>query len=333
MASPAPSGGGGKFLGLKPRTALIVLGVAVVGGVVFFWWRSRQSKTAASSVSASAAASGIDYSGELSTIQAELEQLLSQEGQPVTAPSGGGGTGGTPGVGNPMGCPGGFHWDAAQQRCVPGAGEGGPPPGGTDHGGSGGKPKPSMPANVRVTRVTSSSVTLHWTKAANATSYRIRVTYQNKLVHSQSVSGNSATVGGLQPDHTYTFHVASCRSRGHERGDERAGAEDEPRMITMRRTLYGYGIHNHPPVHVTPAFPGRPCNSYSAAFRMGGANMSGPAYAGMDPSDPSTWVRTWNPAPGMISFLNFDGAAMSGRTPTQLQRGPQARPRRLRIGP
>jgi hypothetical protein len=62
--------------------------------------------------------------------------------------------------------------------------------------------------------------------------------------------------------------------------------------------------------------------------------MSGPHWKGMDPSDPATWVRQWSPQPGMIGFLNFDGASMpyQGRTPTQLQRGPQARPRKLRMG-
>ena len=31
-------------------------------------------------------------------------------------------------------------------------------------------------------------------------------------------------------------------------------------------------------------------------------------FQGMDPSNPLTWVRPYNPVPGMISFLNFDGA-------------------------
>jgi len=103
-------------------------------------------------------------------------------------------------------------------------------------------------------------------------------------------------------------------------------------MIIMRRPVQGYGIHNHQDVHVTPGFPGRPCDSRSAAFRVGGANMSGPEFKGMDPSDPATYVRPWAPQPGMIAFLNFDGASLQSRTPTQLQRGPQSRPRRLRVG-
>lgn len=63
---------------------------------------------------------------------------------------------------------------------------------------------------------------------------------------------------------------------------------------------------------------------------------SGPAFKGMDPSDPLTYTRPWNPQPGMIAQLNYDGAAIAqvGRTPTGLQRGPQQRrPRRLRVSP
>jgi hypothetical protein len=105
-------------------------------------------------------------------------------------------------------------------------------------------------------------------------------------------------------------------------------------MIIMRRTLHGWGRQDHPPVHITPGFPGRPVDSWGPAGTLQGAStMSGPSYKGMDPSDPATWVRQWNPAPGMISYLNFDGASLQARTPTQLQRGPQARPRRLRMNP
>jgi len=104
-------------------------------------------------------------------------------------------------------------------------------------------------------------------------------------------------------------------------------------MITMRRPIYGWGTHNHQVIHLTPGFPGRPCDSYTSAFRMGAANMSGPDYKGMDPSNPATYVRPWAPQPGMITYLNFDGASMQDRTPTQLQRGPQSRARRLRITP
>jgi hypothetical protein len=39
-------------------------------------------------------------------------------------------------------------------------------------------------------------------------------------------------------------------------------------------------------------------------------------YVGLDPSNPATWARPYNPQGGMIAFLNFNGAAAQGRTPT-----------------
>jgi hypothetical protein len=38
-------------------------------------------------------------------------------------------------------------------------------------------------------------------------------------------------------------------------------------------------------------------------------------YQGMDPSDPATYVRPYRPQPGMIAYLNYDGA-MPNRTQT-----------------
>lgn len=39
-------------------------------------------------------------------------------------------------------------------------------------------------------------------------------------------------------------------------------------------------------------------------------------YTGLDPSNPATWVRPYNPQPGMVARLNFNGAAMQGNTDT-----------------
>lgn len=105
-------------------------------------------------------------------------------------------------------------------------------------------------------------------------------------------------------------------------------------MMIMRRPVNGYGRHSHPVIRITPGFPGRPCNGYSAPFTGdAAATMSGPQYKGMDPSDPATYVRPWNPVPGMIEYLNFNGAAIQERTPTGgNQRGRQTRPRKLRVG-
>jgi len=52
-------------------------------------------------------------------------------------------------------------------------------------------------------------------------------------------------------------------------------------------------------------------------------------YAGLDPSNPSTWVRRYNPQPGMIALFNYNGAAVAERQPTGgVQRGRQRGRRR-----
>jgi hypothetical protein len=103
-------------------------------------------------------------------------------------------------------------------------------------------------------------------------------------------------------------------------------------MRIMRRPINGWGTHNHTVIHMTPGCPDRPIDGHSVRMASLPFNMSGPVYKGMDPSNPATYVRPWNPAPGMIEFLNYDGAQMQGRTPTQVQRGSQARKRKLNVG-
>ena len=47
---------------------------------------------------------------------------------------------------------------------------------------------------------------------------------------------------------------------------------------------------------------------YGPAGLVGPVGSTDHPYVGMDPSDPVTWVRPYNPQPGMIGYLNFDGA-------------------------
>jgi len=58
--------------------------------------------------------------------------------------------------------------------------------------------------------------------------------------------------------------------------------------------------------------------------------QGGEPFNGMDPSNPVSWVRPWNPQPGMIAYLNFDGAKAQGDTPTGTRRGPQSNIRQRR---
>jgi hypothetical protein len=89
----------------------------------------------------------------------------------------------------------------------------------------------------------------------------------------------------------------------------------------------------HPHVHVTSGGTihrrGAPALSMAAGpagiVRQPGTDLP---YQGMDPSDPNTWVRPYRPRPGMISFLNLDGAVPNptggvqrGRQPHLFWRG------------
>lgn len=73
----------------------------------------------------------------------------------------------------------------------------------------------------------------------------------------------------------------------------------------------------HPHVSVVPAVPlirggavrlvelGQPAGPVSSA-------TGDLTYNGMDPSDPTTYVRPYSPRPGMIDYLNFDPFASAG---------------------
>lgn len=208
MASEGvPSGGsGGRIFGLPRRTVLIGGGVVLAASLGYLLWKRRQAAAGSAAKSASASSSttgsyGVDYGGELSVLQSELEDLLAAEGQEPssTGSSTGGGTGsgtggGTAPVGNPpSGTPGG----KTVTGTIPT------------------KAKPGVPTGVHPVKTGKDSVTLAWNKAPNATSYRVRVTYQGKLVGSEhTVNGTSATISGLHADHTYTFHVAAVGPGG-----------------------------------------------------------------------------------------------------------------------
>jgi hypothetical protein len=204
MASELPEGApeGRRIFGLKPRTALIMGGVVLGGALLFFWWRSKQSSSSSGASSSSASASAYSDAGQLDAIQAELDQLLQDRG------SGSGSGGGTSGGGSGTGT---LVDTTSTDPTAPAPTTGG---GGTGTKTATKKPKPAMPA-AHETKVTPTSVTLAWDKVANATGYRIRVTYQSKLVGAPHlVAGTSATISGLAPLRTYTFHVAAIGPGG-----------------------------------------------------------------------------------------------------------------------
>ena len=212
MASPSgpPAGAGGKkILGLRPRTALIGGGAILAAALAFFWWRSRQASSTATSATASAGAyAGADDTGQLDQLQAELQELLQEQGASGSGTSGGGGT--TTGT-TPPAAPGTPGAPGAGNKPITTL----TPPTAPKATTTAAKPKPAMPAGVRETKVTANSVTLTWAKDPNATTYRVRVTYQGKLVGAPHVvTGTSATISGLGANRTYTFHVAAIGPGG-----------------------------------------------------------------------------------------------------------------------
>jgi hypothetical protein len=120
-APPPSSSGGGKKTGGLTRNQWIIVALVGVGAVAWFWW--KRSKSASSAASTSAAGTqgaatggctdasgnptpceemaGIDYSGQLSTMQTELESILAAESIP--APAGPAGPSGPAGPAGPTG--------------------------------------------------------------------------------------------------------------------------------------------------------------------------------------------------------------------------------------
>jgi len=214
MADTPPAPGGRKILGLKPKTAIII-GVAVAGGaLLWFWWKGKQAKTgaAASASASSSAAGGTGYQEQIDALEQEIDLLLQDQ-----YPGESGGSGGTGGAlpppaasGGQHHCPAGQTWDDTSGKCVKAGGTTTKTPPKTTA-----KPKPAMPSGVKATKVTRNGFTISWAKDPNATSYRVRVTYQDKLVGSaHTTSGTSLAISGLSANRTYTVHVAAVGPGG-----------------------------------------------------------------------------------------------------------------------
>jgi hypothetical protein len=83
-----------------------------------------------------------------------------------------------------------------------------------DKGGTTAASKPGMPTHVAGSATSATTIRLTWSKVAGATMYKAYATYQGKQVGMQQVTGLSATLPGLTPNHTYTCHVAACNAAG-----------------------------------------------------------------------------------------------------------------------
>lgn len=127
MPEPTVSAPGGppkgeKILGMNRQT-VIIFGVALAAGLAWYFYKSRKSATAASTASGQGAATGsctdangnptpceemagIDYSGQLSTMQTELESILATSSiQPPAGPTGPAGPAGPTGAAGTVAAP------------------------------------------------------------------------------------------------------------------------------------------------------------------------------------------------------------------------------------
>lgn len=78
--------------------------------------------------------------------------------------------------------------------------------------------------------------------------------------------------------------------------DHNAGAVPPPyHAVSRAHVLHGHGLHQRGGLA-----------GGAVLLNMPPGNWAGTGYGwlGMDPSDPQTWPRPFNPAPGMIGFLN-----------------------------
>ena len=87
------------------------------------------------------------------------------------------------------------------------------------------------------------------------------------------------------------------------------------RHLASTRSFPATSHPTHPDISITHGFPGRPLPGGAMVLAPLPVGADGEPYLGMDPSAPVTYVRPWNPQPGMVPRLNFDGAKAQGNTP------------------
>lgn len=227
---PRPGGGGKKILGVPRTTFFIAMGGAVLVGLAFFWWRNYQAAQAGASAGSGGTSGNdtgnIDTSGQLSTIQAELETLLQEEGAPAAASTGstGGGGGSWSGGGGSGGWSGGSG-DSGSTGSGGGSGNGmngaGSPPVSSSGGSSGtttpvtgGAAKSSAPTGGNATRVSNNGATVNW-QPNGATKWQVEITGPGPLNgRVNTVTVPQAVYSGLSAGHTYSVKVTPLSPPG-----------------------------------------------------------------------------------------------------------------------
>jgi hypothetical protein len=215
-ATARPTSGGKKILGVPRTTFFIALGGAVVVGLAFYWWRNYQAgKNAAQTNAASTTDTGnVDTSGQLSTIQTELETLLEEEGATTTAGSGqatGNGGGWSGGWGSGSGGGSGSSGTGVNGNGTPsGAGS----TGSTSSSSSSSSGKPAAPSGGHIISVNNTGAHIGW-NANGATKWSVKLTGPGKLNgFTNTVTSPQATDSGLESKHTYTATVTPLSASG-----------------------------------------------------------------------------------------------------------------------
>lgn len=245
-AQARPSAAGGKkILGVPRTTFYLAVGGAVIVGLAFYWWRNYQAaqQSASTASTTGTTGTGVDYSGELSTIQTELEALLQQEGVTTTGTgttgsgggqswgngggwSGGGGSGSGGDYGgsssdnsgsSSSGSSSGSSSNSGSSTAVNGAGS--PPV--TSSGSSSttttastASKAPPGPTGGRVVSVNNNDATVAW-NANGASKWNLKITGPGAINgHTATVTSPQGVYSGLEAGHTYTVTVTPLSSTG-----------------------------------------------------------------------------------------------------------------------
>lgn len=228
-AAVPSAGGGKKILGVPRNTFFIIIAAGAVVGVGFLLWRKYQAGAQASTAASSAAPAGdVDQSGELSTIQTELEALLQQQG--ATTPSGGGTTTGGGGWSG-----GGGYGGGQGQGGDSGSGSGSGGSGTASDGGAGmagtgsatttggasgtttpvtSSAAPKGPTGGKATRVSNNGAVVTW-NANGAAKWSVKLTGPGPLNgFTNVVTIPQATYSGLSAGHNYEVTVTPESATG-----------------------------------------------------------------------------------------------------------------------
>lgn len=86
--APRPAGGTGFAKKVGPLPVWGWVGLAALGGLGYLWWRSHHKAAASTASTATTTSTGAttstDYAGEISTLQAEIQQLQGATSTPAT---------------------------------------------------------------------------------------------------------------------------------------------------------------------------------------------------------------------------------------------------------